>query len=160
MDYLLKPIVQEQVREALGRFQNLSPDQAHLPDYQALQSLIHDLKDGKSYRKRFLVKIGDQYKYIPSEEICWMAADSGYISVRTKNGDRHLLDKSLEQIASELSPMDFFQISRGCLVAMTAIQRIHSYFNSRLRLELRQGEKGEFIVSRDRVKEFKAWLDR
>jgi len=77
-----------------------------------------------------------------------------------KNGKRHHIDYILDQLVDLLNPSDFFRINRKIIIHLVAIRKIHTYFNSRLKLELNPTTNMETIVSRDRVGDFKRWLDK
>jgi two-component system response regulator LytT len=78
-----------------------------------------------------------------------------------QQGRRLVLDSTLESISEELNPEEFFRINRAQIIHLQAIGQIHSWFNHRLKLDLKPNPtKLESVVSRDRVKAFKAWLDR
>ena len=60
-----------------------------------------------------------------------------------------------------LDPRKFFRINRECIVNINAIASMYNYSSSRLKITLKNEEKrNDFIVSRDRVAEFKKWIDR
>ena len=80
--------------------------------------------------------------------------------MKTNNGKRHILDYTLDQLEQVLDPPQFFRINRKIITRINAIYKIHTYFNSRLKLELQPKTDLEVIVSRDRVGDFKEWLDK
>ena len=77
----------------------------------------------------------------------------------TAEGRDYLLDTTLEQLETELSPADFFRISRKFYINVNAIKDIISYTNSRLQLKLNSFREQDVIVARERVKDFKLWLE-
>ena len=157
LDYLLKPVEETLLSDALDRFQSSKKEGVGSEVMEVLRTLQN--RDRK-YREHFLVKVGDQLKHIPVAEAAWFQADSGYVNLGLKNGHKVLLDKSLDQIREDLNPETFYQINRKMIVRMDAVSKIYTYLNSRLRLELAPNTGEEVIVSRDRVKGFKEWLDR
>ncbi len=104
--------------------------------------------------------MGDQFKTIMVEEIAYAFYDDGmtYLSCIGNIG-KLPIDYSLDQLEDILNPMHFFRINRKYLISLPAIKQSHSYFNSRLLLQLDPQYEDEIIVSRDRVKEFKRWID-
>lgn len=161
IDYLLKPVDPADLRLALDKFRRMQGG-AGAPPAPALDALLRMVQDARAprrYRERFLIKQGDQLRYVPTTDAAYFQADAGYVSLVTHEGQRLLLDQSLETIAEELDPQAFFQISRQCIVSLRAIAKIHTWHNSRLRLDLSPVSKQEVIVSRDRVRDFKGWLD-
>jgi DNA-binding LytR/AlgR family response regulator len=75
-------------------------------------------------------------------------------------GKTYDLDFSLEQLQKMVDPDLFFRINRNFLVNINCIDEIVSYSSSRLKLKLKSKTCGETVVSRDKVSEFKRWMDR
>ena len=158
VDYLLKPIDPEALERALGKF-----DKTQLKTSGSSQELIQNLLEQlreKNYKKRFLVKNGQQLNYLNVPDIAYFYSDDGLIFAHLRDGKRHHLDYTLDQLVDVLNPQDFFRINRKIITSLDAIRKIHTYFNSRLKLELTPVTELESIVSRDRVNDFKRWLDR
>jgi DNA-binding LytR/AlgR family response regulator len=106
------------------------------------------------------VKSGQSLRYIPVEEAAYFYAEDGLNFLLTEDRKRFPIDYTLDQLESELDPARFYRISRKFIVSLPAIHQIHPYFNHRLKLDLKPPFDGEVIVSRDRVPDFKAWLDK
>lgn len=157
VDYLLKPIDPEELKIAFQKFRNLH-QQSQEYDRTAIQNLITSITK-KEYKERFLVKVGQQLNYVQTKEIAYFYSDEGLVYAMTTSNRRHVLDYTLEQLSDVLDPKDFFRINRKIIVRVEAIQKIHTYFNSRLKLEILPRTDLEVIVSRERVSDFKAWLD-
>ena len=155
LDYLLKPLEEEEFNLALNKFDSTEPRKSF--DFL---TVIEQLKQGNpEYRSRFLVKLGDQLKMVNVADIAYFYSEAGHVSLVSNTGKTLLIDFTLDQLENELNPSQFFRISRKSIVSIPAITQIHSYFNSRLKLELTPKMDEETIVSRERVQAFKAWLD-
>lgn len=157
VDYLLKPIDPEELQSAFAKFRNLH-QQAQEYDRTAIQNLISSITQ-KGYKERFLVKVGQQLNYVQTKEIAYFYSEEGLVYAMTNTNRRHVLDYTLEQLQDVLDPKIFFRINRKIIVSVEAIHKIHTYFNSRLKLELLPRTELEAIVSRERVGDFKSWLD-
>ncbi len=157
VDYLLKPIDPEELKVAFQKFRNLH-QQSQEYDRTAIQNLITSITQ-KGYKERFLVKVGQQLNYIQTKDIAYFYSDEGLVYAMTISNRRHVLDYTLEQLMDVLDPKNFFRINRKIVVSIDSIHKIHTYFNSRLKLELLPRTDLEGIVSRERVGDFKAWLD-
>ena len=123
-----------------------------------LQKIIKELQP-QSYKERFLIRSGQQLQYILTKEIAYFQSAEGLVRLRHQNGKKYTVDYTLDQLVTMLDPQFFFRINRQLIIRIDCIDKIHSYFNSRLKLDLRPAPTNEVIVSRDRVPEFKAWLD-
>ena len=159
IDYLLKPIDDDELEAAVAKYKSLKPKS------KSLQLNFDDIKKllvnpvGREYKKRFTTKIGQHIKMIPVDEIeCFYSENKGTYA-HTIEGRDYLLDTTLEHLEEELSPDTFFRISRKFYVNINAIKDIISYTNSRLQLKLSSFKEQEIIVARERVKDFKLWLE-
>jgi len=65
----------------------------------------------------------------------------------------------IENWQEQLDPEHFFRVNRTYIVHIDAIKDIIAYSNSRLKLMLHSYNEQEIIVSRERVKDFKNWID-
>ncbi|UUC45331.1 LytR/AlgR family response regulator transcription factor [Flavobacterium cerinum] len=158
IDYLLKPIDEDDLEFALNKFRQRNPEPQHLAlDFEMIKKMLVTPAD-KSYKKRFTVKIGQQLKVIPIEEVeCFFSENKGTYVHTTDNRD-YLLDQTLEQLETELDPKDFYRVSRKFIIPMRAIKEIVLYSNSRLKVVLPTYKGDEVIVSRERVSDFKEWI--
>ncbi|MEL6923125.1 MAG: LytTR family DNA-binding domain-containing protein, partial [Bacteroidota bacterium] len=159
IDYLLKPIDEKELQQALSKYSKLKPDDLQ-PAIQSLQQLLQKTALQKSYKERFLLKSKDQYTYLLSDDIAYFYSEDSTTFLVTLSGKRHLYEEPLAQLEEMLNPKSFFRINRKQIIHLQAIGKIHQYFNSRLKVDLRPSLDMDNLVSREKVKPFKAWLDR
>ncbi|MCB9081264.1 MAG: response regulator transcription factor [Lewinellaceae bacterium] len=157
IDYLLKPIENEELLRALNKFDHFF-DQPRLPDAALMQTLLRQLTE-PSYKERFLVRTGQTLMYLNANTIRFFFTDSGLTFARTEDNRKCHIEQSLEQLEQVLHPRHFFRINRQVIIHLEAIQKIHAYFNGRLKLELMPNPDFEVILSRERVPDFRRWLD-
>lgn len=157
IDYLLKPIGLSELQVAVDKFKkwNLVNQKSLLEQLSHLYSSFI-----KQYKTRFMVKMGDQIVSIKAEDILHFIAEDGIVLLMSKDVKRYPVDFTLDQIDEMLDPTVFFRINRKVIININAIQKVTSYFNSRLKVNAIQLSDDSAIVSRDRVSEFKMWLDR
>ena len=157
VDYLLKPIDEELLRSALHKFKKLYSDND--PFKRDFKQLIYEFRN--QYKSRFLIKIGDKYRSVPAGEISHFYINERSVFLTDYQGKDYGIDYSLEQLESMLDPRKFFRINRESIVNIEAISLMYSYSSSRLQLTLKNQEKNDlFVVSRDKVNEFKKWIDK
>ena len=158
IDYLLKPIDDEELEVAVEKYKTLKkPTQNVQFNFEDIKKLLTNPIE-REYKKRFTTKIGQHIKMIPVDEIeCFYSENKGTYA-HTTSGRDYLLDITLENLEQELSPKIFFRISRKYFININAIKDIISYTNSRLELKLNSNMDQEVIVARERVKDFKLWL--
>ena len=163
VDYLLKPISSEEVGAALDKFerhffQPKNGAERSPLDPVFLEKMIQNLQK-PSFKERFLVKTGQTLGYLPVGEIAYFFSEDSLTFAQTTE-KKFILDQPLDQIEGLLDPSRFFRISRKLIVSIGAVAKIHPHLNSRLKLDLKPKMGDDIFVSRERVPEFKAWLDR
>jgi len=158
IDYLLKPIDQEELEKAIDKYRERLPAQQPVTlDFNDIRNLLVNPIE-RPYKKRFSVKVGQHLKLINVDDIeCFYSENKGSYAY-TCDGRNYLLDTTLEQLENELEPETFFRISRKFFVNINAIKDMISYTNSRLQIKLNTFRDQDVIVARERVKDFKDWL--
>ncbi|MFD2541881.1 LytR/AlgR family response regulator transcription factor [Lacinutrix gracilariae] len=159
IDYLLKPIDDEDLEKAVNKYKSRVPQKQHVTlDFNDIKKLLVNPIE-REYKKRFSVKVGQHLKLINIDDIeCFYSENKGTY-LHTTEGRNYLLDTTLEQLTEELEPQQFFRINRKFFVNINAIKDMVSYTNSRLQIKLNSFHEQEVIVARERVKDFKAWLE-
>jgi DNA-binding LytR/AlgR family response regulator len=157
IDYLLKPIEEESLKAALLKFKKLYG--ANDPFKRDFKQLLYEFRN--QYKSRFLVKIGSKFRSIPVGEINHFHICERSVFLKDYQGQDYGVDYSLEQLENILDSRKFFRINRDCIVNINMIQLMNSYSSSRLQLTIKDHEKDDlFVVSRDRVADFKRWIDK
>jgi len=113
----------------------------------------------RRYKTRFVVKVGEHLKTIETEHILYFYSQEKTTFCHTRDGRSHILDQTLDQVEQVVDPAVFFRVNRKYLVSAASITDIISYTNSRLRLDIRGSQDRDIIVARERVQDFKTWLD-
>jgi DNA-binding LytR/AlgR family response regulator len=157
IDYLLKPIDEELLRSALAKFMKLYADKD--PFKRDFKQLLYEFRN--QYKSRFLIKIGEKYRSVTAADISYFYINERSVFLSDNNGKDYGVDYSLEQLQTLLDPRKFFRINRECIINIEAISLMYSFSSSRLQLTLKDKEKSDlFVVSRDKVTEFKRWIDK
>jgi DNA-binding LytR/AlgR family response regulator len=157
IDYLLKPIVQEELNNAIRKYKDLVTPAQQMVDLSSIYSLI--TKQNPTYKERFSITVGQKIKTFTVPEIAYFYSTEGISFMVLKNKSEYPVDDSLEELTQELNPKDFFRINRKYLVKIDSIANVHIYPKSHLKLELAPLPKEEVFVSIDKVTAFKKWLD-
>lgn len=158
IDYILKPIDFQELAAAFEKFNKYRKQDPDIQK-QLFHTLYEQISESGKYKQRFLVKIGEQLKRIESNEIAYFVFEDSLVWANSKTNLRLPMDYSLEQLEQMLDPMRFFRINRKMLINLDSVEKIHTYFNSRLKLHLRPDFGEDVIVSRERVNSFKKWLE-
>jgi two-component system response regulator LytT len=159
IDYLLKPIDEVELAKAVKKYQERLPNQQSVTlDFDDIKKLLVNPIDCE-YKKRFSLKVGQHLKLVQIEDVeCFFSENKGTY-IHTNEGRNYLIDTTLELLEQELDPQTFFRINRKFFVNINAIKDMVSYTNSRLQIKLNSYKDDEVIVARERVKDFKAWLE-
>ena len=162
IDYLLKPIDEDDLEIAVAKFKSLMPKQELQTqslgiDFEQIKKMLTNPFE-KNYKKRFTVKIGQHLKVISIDEIeCFFSENKGTY-IHTFDNRNYLIECTLELLEQELDPGDFFRISRKFIIPLKAIKEIVVYSNSRLKVILPSFKEEDVIVSREKVSDFKTWI--
>jgi DNA-binding LytR/AlgR family response regulator len=159
IDYILKPVDKDELALAFKKYQSLTRQQT--PPDKMMESISYAMQMlTKKYKERFVIKVGEHLKYVEVGEILFFFSLEKTTFAQTKDGRKHILDFTLDQLDGLVDPARYFRINRKYIVSVDSIQDMISYTNSRLKLVLKTSDDSDVIVARERVQEFKEWLDR
>ncbi|MEO9893177.1 LytTR family DNA-binding domain-containing protein [Aurantibacter sp.] len=159
IDYLLKPIDDEDLEKAVKKYKELRPKSTKLSlDFNDIKKLLVNPIE-REFKKRFTARVGQHLKIINADEVeCFYSENKGTYAA-TIESRNYLMDTTLENLENELSPKKFFRVSRKFYVNVDHIKDIITFSNSRLKIKLNHFNEKEIIVSRERVRDFKLWLE-
>ena len=144
---------------AVDKFNENRPKQTDVQvNLDDIRKLLVNPVDRK-FKKRLTIKVGQHIKIIPIDEVECFYSENKSTYIYTRENRNHLLDHSLEYWQEQLNPEHFFRVNRTFIVYINGIEDIIAHSNSRLKLTLHSFSETEIIVSRERVKEFKNWID-
>ncbi|MEI6184301.1 MAG: LytTR family DNA-binding domain-containing protein [Bacteroidota bacterium] len=157
VDYLLKPIDEEELSVAIEKY-----NQIHKKDsgneYEKIAGLLNDLGVSK-YKDRFIIKRGKQISFIKTEDIACLYASGKLCYIVDNNNQKFLAEDNLSNLAIKLNPKTFYRINRTMILNIAAIKNTVIWLGGRLKIELHIPTSEDTIVSRERVGGFKEWLD-
>lgn len=158
IDYLLKPIDLDELSSAINKFKKsvtkVAPESHQEIFDKVIQMITHN------YKQRFAIKVGEHIKSFSIDDILYFYSLEKATFLHTVDDRNYVIDYSIEQIENLVDPNKFFRINRKYLVSMESFDDIIAYSNSRLKLELKHSDDYDVIVAREKVKQFKKWLDR
>jgi DNA-binding LytR/AlgR family response regulator len=162
VDYLLKPVEEEDLRPALKKYHHWTAryGKQQLP----LQNLVKELQQlvrPPDYRNRFLVKQGQRLVAVEVKDIAYIVAIGRLSYLFTWDKHKYVVDYTLEELEQELDPLSFFRANRSCIMHVKSVKDIHNYFNGKLKLELvPETEHSSIIISREKAGSFKDWMGK
>lgn len=155
VDYLLKPIDQDELEAALVKFENsLQPPSSLSPSIEDLLAMMQP----KEYRTRFLLPYRDAYRKINVEDIAFFYSHLNISYAIFFNGEKAVVPQTLETLEQELEPKNFFRVNRQYIVQVNAVEQVHNFFNGKLKLKIKNAGE-DVIVSRTKAPLFKLWMD-
>jgi DNA-binding LytR/AlgR family response regulator len=160
IDYLLKPIQKEDLKTAFDKLRRVIPGRVGM-DVSELTALRRFIEKATSnYRERFVIKTGNKLQFRSEEDVAIFYADGKNVFLIAKSDNRKfLVDHTLEELERCLDPTKFFRISRKYIVRVDSIQEVKGLISGKLEVKLKQSCDQELLVSRDRVSDFKSWLN-
>ncbi|MBP2617401.1 LytR/AlgR family response regulator transcription factor [Chryseobacterium jejuense] len=156
VDYLLKPIEEDELDAALKRYETFM--EAVPVVGSAIEGLLNYIQP-KDYRKRFLIAHRDGYKTVLAEDILYFYTELGISKAMLNTGIVENIPQTLEELEKQLDPKFFFRANRQFIIHIDSVKQIFNHFNGKLKLELRKQPEMEVIVSREKASVFKSWMD-
>jgi DNA-binding LytR/AlgR family response regulator len=157
IDYIVKPYDKKDIEKALKKFKRMKGAFAP-PEKKLMKEILN--RETIAPKRRFLIKTGDNYNILESSKISYFISEESVTFAVLFIGKKYIVDYTISELSELMDPGRFFRISRKAVVSVESVKKISSWFNSRLKLQLNPPTEEDIIVSRERVKDFKEWLDR
>jgi DNA-binding LytR/AlgR family response regulator len=154
IDYLLKPVDPEELTNALEKFKMGRKEPAISLDQ--IRSLIQPPQ--KSFKTRFLVKIGERIQTVDVQDIAFFYSEDKVTFLQTRAGKKYIIDYTLDELEEMVSPDTFFRLNRKYISSISAIKDVFTYSNSRLKIHLENCTDNDILISREKMGAFKSWL--
>lgn len=159
IDYLLKPLNKEELALAITKYKRLHDQSGH----RLQQNVLEFLKSVKTAdfgtaKDRFLAKSGTRLISVPVENIAYFYTKERLQYLKTHANDDFIMDKPLDDIEAELDPKAFFRANRQFVVGYGSIEKVHSWFSGKLKVQVKPASYEDVIVSRLKAADFKKWL--
>ncbi|WAC10234.1 LytR/AlgR family response regulator transcription factor [Dyadobacter pollutisoli] len=154
IDYLLKPVDPEELTNALNKFK--SGLREPVISLEHIRSLIQP--PPKSFKTRFLVKIGERIQTVDVQNIAFFYSEDKVTFLQSRAGKKYIIDYTLDELEEMVSPDTFFRLNRKYISAISAIKDVFTYSNSRLKIHLENCADNDILISREKMGAFKSWL--
>lgn len=153
IDYLLKPVEEERLKQAIQKVKKLSQK-------MDLHKLVNLMVPQKKTKSRFMVKVGEKIRSIPIADILLFHSFEKATYLHTTSNRDYIIDYSLDELQILVDEGLFFRINRKYIVSIEACSQMYAWSNSRLKLHIEGVDDSHIVVAREKVQEFKLWLDR
>jgi len=154
IDYLLKPINENELKNALTKYENT---QIQKPNENSFAEILKQLTQKNTFKNRFLVTKSDAIIPLHISNICWFKAEDKMVFIYTKDLQKHIISQSLEEISADLDPALFFRVNRSYIIQRNCIEKANFHFNGKLKLQVNPVNNEDIMVSRDKANAFKEW---
>ncbi|MEA1897410.1 MAG: LytTR family DNA-binding domain-containing protein [Bacteroidota bacterium] len=157
IDYLLKPIEIQQLKQSIEKFKELNQVQnAKTIDFDAL---VNFYNERIKYQERFIIRYAQKIKSVKTNDIAYFYIDAESVFLCTKGNNIYPIDYSLDKLENIINPKDFFRINRQFIVNISSIENMYSLSKSRIKIQLKPKPDYETIVSYGRMSDFRKWLN-
>ncbi|MBA4299646.1 MAG: LytTR family transcriptional regulator [Cyclobacterium sp.] len=162
IDYVLKPIQEERLVKAFEKVESLSQSPVSEGFSSEFVDKFIQRYTQKTFKRRFLTKIGTKLSFTSVEEIAFFYSEGGITFLVTSNSSQKFMtDHSLNELETELlNPNKFYRINRSFIINLDNLLEMKPYHNGRLVLSLNAKSEEVIVVARERVNEFKSWIDQ
>lgn len=158
VDYLLKPLNEDELSEAIKKFENTSK-QTH-PINNQIQGMLELLQTkSKAYKSTYLVQKRDELIPIKTQDISYFYIDTGIVKAVTFNNQSYIINKKLEDIEVELNPEQFHRVNRQFILNKNAIANIKFYFNGKLIINVNPPSQERIVASKAKANDVKNWMN-
>ncbi len=156
IDYLLKPVRQERLAAAIGKYRQL---ERHFAG--DLRGLLRDLDRPRGARReRLLARRGLDFVPVQADDVAWFSTEHKLVFLRHRAGAQYLVDQPLAELEAQLDPARFFRLNRKYLAHAAAICSFRPADKGRLAVTLEPAPAEPVLVSQERAAAFREWMER
>lgn len=162
IDYVLKPIQEERLIRAIEKFRMLSKQGTTTAITKEFVEEFLGKYVQKNYKKRFLTRSGNRLCFISTESVAYFYAEDGVtFLIESGSSQRFIVDHSLNDLEKDLlDPNKFYRINRSVIINLDYLIEMRPYVNGRLAVSLNAKSDDQLIVAREKVSEFKSWINQ
>ncbi|MEO1030349.1 MAG: LytTR family DNA-binding domain-containing protein [Bacteroidota bacterium] len=157
VDYLLKPIDEDELKEAIAKYKSTKQ---HVPVNEQFQQMLQMLNtEKKNYKTTYLVQQRDTLVPLSVNDIAYFTIDTGIVKATSFDKKGYIIDEKLEDIEAQLDPDQFFRANRQFIVQKKAIENLQLYFNGKLILNITPQPDEQIVVSKAKAPQLKKWMN-
>ncbi|MBK9732464.1 MAG: response regulator transcription factor [Chitinophagaceae bacterium] len=158
IDYLLKPVKQQELQRSIEKLKQVKKLYSQKQQEGLIQSLLLELQKQNTLRERFLIKQGDRLIPVEVSEVAYFFTRKKNNFIKTFDNREYIIDQTLDEIEISLDAKKFIRANRQFIVTLNAIVKVHLWFGSKLKLDLKPDSEEDVIVSREKATAFRQWL--
>lgn len=157
IDYLLKPIDEEKLTRSLNKFSKIMS----ITDIEEYKEKLNQMLEqtNNNYKKSLLIYFKDKIIPIKTENIDFIHSESGLVTVYLNNGQRYIVNYTLDALEKRLNPQEFYKANRQFIINRRTIQDVEHYFTRRLIVRLKVNTPDNIIISKVKATDFLRWVE-
>ena len=161
-NYHIKPIEEEDFKQSIKKYNKFHPKKELDDDFMGdLQSLVKFVSQKeKTYKKRFMIKLGNTIKSIAVEDIAYFFSQDKVTYLMRNDAKKYPIENTLDETEDLLDPEFFYRANRKYIVSIDAISEIHPYFKGRVKINVAPAQDADIIISSEKSRSFKDWLNK
>ena len=157
IDYLLKPVDKNELRQAFEKFHLLQSKFNNDIYVRQMMEMFNDIGKTRRYKERFPVHIGRSITLVTLSDTAAFIKEE-IIYLINNDGKKLITEyRSLDEIEEIVDPNVFFRANRQALVHLDAIESYRVDHTSKLQLKLKS-QKEEVAISKEKAGEFREWF--
>ena len=159
VDYLLKPVSEKDLLRAIEKLESMTLEPKNeMPDMKVLMDTL--LKGKMTYRSRILTSVADGFVKLDISDIAYFHSSQKVTTATTFDKKNYVIDFTLDKLQDQLDPDIFFRANRQFILNINSITKVENWFNGKLIVKTHPASAEKIIVSRERARQFKEWIDR
>lgn len=156
VDYLLKPIEQARLEQALHRVARRIS--AERPVNEQLEKILQLVGGRQTRRDQMAVKVADRYLLVHADDIIFASLTGDTINIVTNSLSGTSNYRTLDELQARLDPDQFWRVHRSHLVNITKIKEIVPWFSRNYILRMNDSKATEIPVSRSQTRRLRDYL--
>lgn len=158
VDYLLKPINNDELENAIAKFKE---NNANIQDIKKIQKVLTEIKQQyKTHKSTFLVHQKDSLIPVKTKDFAFFYINLSLVKGVTHNNESYTLDRKMEDLETELDPTLFYRVNRQFIAQRTAIGKINYSFNGKLTVVVSPKFNEPIVISKAKSTHFKEWMGK
>ncbi|SMG38081.1 two component transcriptional regulator, LytTR family [Marivirga sericea] len=162
IDYVLKPLQESRLLQAFEKYEQLCLNEQNAEVNPLMVQAVLDKLSQNGYKKRFLTKAGSKMLFKDINEIAYFYAEDKIVFLKEiGTSKKYIINFSLDELEKKmLNPSQFYRINRSIIINVEALIEMKTYHNGRLKLFVKSSDDLDLIVARERVGQFKDWINQ
>jgi len=156
IDYLLKPVDEDELKEAILKYKSTRHNIAVNDQFQQLLQILN--ADKRIFKSTYLVQQRDTFIPLSVNQIAYFTIDTGVVKAISFDEKKYNISEKLEDIETQVNPDEFFRVNRQFIVHRKAIKNLQLYFNGKLILNLEPKSTEQIVVSKAKAPQLKKWM--